>query len=604
MKRNFIIRNIIIGVLVVAIVVAISIYFINKNAKEYEIEKVSTYNYFVLKKDNLSGVIDRSGNTIVDTEFDNVIIPNPEKALYVCYEGDNTKVLNERKEEILTDYQNVEPIQLQNISSDLKYEKSVLKYEENGKFGLVNFDGKRITKPIYESIEGLPYKEGELLVKQDGKYGVINIKGNKLVDIKYDKITVDGYYTSENNYKFAGYIISNTTDEGYRYGYINHDGKILLEPEYNQLSRVIGIKDDENAYILCARNGQFGIMKNDEELIPNEYQSIEYDESNKLFTIEKSKKFGIANLDGNIIVPTEYSQIDITGIYLYAKNAQGTTVYNTSGTQANIDTNVAILNTPNEKYKIRIDNSNGTKYGVINKEGEQVIDEKYNYLEYLFDNYFIASNEQSKLGVIDDDDNVKIELNNDALQKIEGTNVIQASTTADNMTKLYSKDMTELCQMQNAKVEVKDNYIKISNDTETRYFDKDGKELKNTEVYPNNTLFAKKEGDKWGFADKNGNTVVEAKYDKVTEFNEYGFAGVRLDGKWGVVNSKGEEVLAPTYTLNEDTEPYFIGTYYRVQYGFGEFYYTDANNAQEQETITTQTVEPTTDEIVDTTVSE
>ena len=604
MKRNFIIRNIIIGVLVVAIVVAISIYFINKNAKEYEIEKVSTYNYFVLKKDNLSGVIDRSGNTIVDTEFDNVIIPNPEKALYVLYEGDNTKVLNERKEEILTDYQNVEPIQLQNISSDLKYEKSVLKYEENGKFGLVNFDGKRITKPIYESIEGLPYKEGELLVKQDGKYGVINIKGNKLVDIKYDKITVDGYYTSENNYKFAGYIISNTTDEGYRYGYINHDGKILLEPEYNQLSRVIGIKDDENAYILCARNGQFGIMKNDEELIPNEYQSIEYDESNKLFTIEKSKKFGIANLDGNIIVPTEYSQIDITGIYLYAKNAQGTTVYNTSGTQANIDTNVAILNTPNEKYKIRIDNSNGTKYGVINKEGEQVIDEKYNYLEYLFDNYFIASNEQSKLGVIDDDDNVKIELNNDALQKIEGTNVIQASTTADNMTKLYSKDMTELCQMQNAKVEVKDNYIKISNDTETRYFDKDGKELKNTEVYPNNTLFAKKEGDKWGFADKNGNTVVEAKYDKVTEFNEYGFAGVRLDGKWGVVNSKGEEVLAPTYTLNEEIEPYFIGTYYRVQYGFGEFYYTDANNAQEQETITTQTVEPTTDEIVDTTVSE
>ncbi len=600
MKRNFIIRNIIIAVLVIAIIVGVSIYFIHKNAREYEVEKVSTYNYFVLKKDNLSGVIDRSGNTIIDAEYSNIVIPNPEKAIFVCYEEEETKVLNEAKEEILTDYQNVEPIKLQNISGDLLYEKSVLTYEQDGKFGLIDFEGKRITKPVYEEISGLPYKEGELLVKQDGKYGVINIKGNKLIDIKYDKISVDGYYSSENNYKFAGYVVSNTTDEGYRYGYINYDGKLLLEPEYNQLSRVNGIDDDENAYILCAKNGQFGIMKNDQELIPNEYQSIEYDESNKLFTIEKSKKYGIANLDGKIIVPTEYSQIDITGIYLYAQNSQGITVYNTDGAQANIDTNIAILNTSNEKYKIRIDNSNGTKYGVINKEGEQVIEEKYNYIEYLFDNYFIASNEQSKLGVIDDDDNVKIELNNDALQKIEGTNVIQASTTANKITKLYSKDMTELCQMTNANVKFENDYIKISNDTDTRYFDKDGKELKNTEVYPNNTLFAKKEGDKWGFTNKNGDVVVEAKYDKVTEFNEYGFAGVRLDGKWGVVNSKGEEVLAPTYTLNEEIEPYFIGTYYRVQYGFGEYYYTDANNTQGQE----ETTEIITEEIVDTTVNE
>ena len=596
MKRNFIIRNVIISIILIAIIVSVSIYFIKKGARNYEVEKVSTYNYFVLKKDNLTGVIDRTGNIIIDAKYSDVVIPNPEKALFVCYEEDSTQVLNERKETVLTDYQNIEPIQLQNITSDLMYEKSVLKYEQDGKFGLVNFEGKKITKPIYEEIEGLPYKEGELLVKKDGKYGVINIKGNNLIEIKYDKISVDGYYTPENNYKYAGYIISNTTNEGYRYGYINYDGKILLEPEYNELSRVIGITDDENAYILCAKNGQYGIMKNEEQLIPNEYQSIEYDEGNKLFTIEKSKKFGIANLEGSIIVPTEYSQIDITGIYLYAKNEQGVTVYNTSGTQANIDTNVAILNTSNEKYKIRIDNTNGTKYGVINEEGEQVIEEKYNYIEYLFDNLFIVSNEQAKLGVIDDDDNIKIEINNDSLQKIEGTNIIQASVKQEGITKLYSKDMTELCNLKNAKVVVNNNYIKISNDEETKYFDKQGKELKNTEVYPNNNLFAKKENEKWGFSDKSGNTVVEAKYDKVTEFNEYGFAGVKLEGKWGVVNSKGEEILAPTYTLNEEMEPYFIGTYYRVQYGFGEYYYTDLNNGEivntENDIIGEQNVTP------------
>ena len=49
---------------------------------------------------------------------------------------------------------------------------------------------------------------------------------------------------------------------------------------------------------------------------------------------------------------------------MYAKNNQGTVIYNTNGTEANIDTNIAILNTSNEKYKIRINNENGTKYGI------------------------------------------------------------------------------------------------------------------------------------------------------------------------------------------------------------------------------------------------
>ncbi len=590
MKRNFVIRNIIIGIILIAIIVSLSVYFICKNARSYEVEKVSTYNYFVLKTNDLSGVIDRSGNIVIDATYDDVIIPNPGKPIFICYEGEQSKVLNERKEEILNDYQNVEPIRLQNITSDLMYEKSVLTYKQDGKFGLINFEGKQITKPIYESIEGLPYKEGELLVKKDGKYGVINIKGNKLIDIKYDKISVDGYYTSDEGYKYSGYVISNTTEEGYRYGYINYDGKLLLEPEYNELSRVLGVDDKENVYILCAKNGQYGIIKNDEQLILNEYQSIEYDESNKLFTLEKSKKYGIADLNGKIIVPTEYNQIDITGIYLYAQNSQGITVYDTSGTQANINTDVAILNTGNEKYKIRIDNSEGTKYGVINDKGEQVIEEKYNYLEYLFDNYFIVSNDESKLGVIDDDDNVKIDIKYDSLQKIDGTNIIKAITNADNVTKLYSKNMVEVCNMANAIITTENNYIKISNDTDVKYFDKEGKELKNTEVYPNNTLFANKVDNKWGFVNKDGNTVVEAIYDKVTEFNEYGFAGIMKDNKWGVVNSNGEVVLEPTYTLNENVVPYFIGKYYRVEYGFGEYYYTDLNNNAE----TTPTTEDET----------
>ena len=55
--------------------------------------------------------------------------------------------------------------------------------------------------------------------------------------------------------------------------------------------------------------------------------------------------------------------------------------------------------------------------------------------------------------------------------------------------------------------------------------------------------------------------------------NEYGFAGIQKDGKWGVINGDGQIILEPTYELNEN-EPKFIGQYYQVIYGNGEIYYT------------------------------
>lgn len=576
MKKRYIIIIVIAILILVVISSFLAYHIIVENGKNYEIEQVKQYNYFILKQNDLYGVIDKQGNTVIEPKYKEVKIPNPEKGLFVCYQDEDIKVLNEKKEEILNQYDNVEPIRLKNIASDLMYEKSVLKYEKDGKYGLVSFDRKEITKPIYDEMDNLPYKEGEILVKQNDKYGVINIKGNKMVAIEYDKIAVDEYYTDENRYQYAGYIVSVKTQEGYRYGYLNSKGKEVLKTEYNEISRVTEIQDNENSYLICAKNGQYGITKNEEEIVGNEYQSIRYDATNKVFVIEKSKKYGIVNLEGKIIVPVQYNQIDITGIYLYAQDEQGTTVYNSNGAQVNIDSDVAILDTSNEKYKIRINNKNGTKYGVINQEGKQLIEEKYNYIEYLYDNYFIVSYENGKLGIIDDKGTVKVEAIYDSLQKIQDTDLIQTTLAETKMIQIYSKRMEKICEIQNATIEPEENAIKVYNETEVKYFNKEGKELKNTEVYTNNKLFVKIENNQYGFVDTNGNLVVDYKYDKAYEFNSYGFATVKKDGKWGAINEQGEEVIAPTYETKEQGIPSFIGRYYRVTYGFGEVYYTDA----------------------------
>lgn len=296
MKKKYIVGIIII----IAIIICISLIvwnFVVKSKKEYEIAKIEQYNYFVLKQNELSGVIDRRGNTIIPAQYEEVKIPNPEKGIFVCYKGETIEVFNEKNEKILTQYEQVEPIRLKSVSSDLMYEKSVLKYLEGGKYGLIDFSGKKITKPIYDEIDSLTYKEGEILVKQNDKYGVININGYEIIEPLYDEITVDGYYTADVQYKNAGYIISNTTDEGYRYGYIDKDENIIAEPQYNELSRITQIDDDNNSYLICAKNGQYGVLKNKEEILANEYQSISYDQFNGLLVLEKSKKYGVSNIE-------------------------------------------------------------------------------------------------------------------------------------------------------------------------------------------------------------------------------------------------------------------------------------------------------------------
>ena len=61
-------------------------------------------------------------------------------------------------------------------------------------------------------------------------------------------------------------------------------------------------------------------------------------------------------------------------------------------------------------------------------------------------------------------------------------------------------------------------------------------------------------------------------YEMVTEFNNYGFAGIKKDGKWGVVNSEGTIIQEPIYELKWEN-PSFIGKYYKVQ-AWGEQYYS------------------------------
>lgn len=571
----------VIAIILISIIAYTVNYFINKSKREYSIEEVKEFNYYLVRQDGKYGVIDRTGNLVVTNEYEDIIIPNPEKPVFICiynYNLENgeydTKILNNEGKEIFTEYEEVEAIALKNLITEVPYEKSVLKYKKDGKYGLIDYTGKVITKPIYEEIDNLLYKEGELLVKQDGKYGVINIKGVTLLKPEYDSIACDGYYNNDSKYGKDGYIVSVKTDEGYRYGYIDYTGKLLLKMEYNDIYRINNIKESEDIYLVTQRNGQSGLMKNDRQILNNQYQSIEFDDQTELLILEKNKKYGISKLSGTSILGIDYTSITIEGIYIYADKDNQSTIYDLNGNKQSTIKFKDIIDIEKQDVKITVD-ING-KYGMIDENGKIIVSNKYYYLEQLFDKYFIAVAEEGKVGIIDNRDDEILPINYDVIQRIGNTNLIEAYNKTTGILEIYDNTITKLANLDNATMQQEDNYIKLYSDTDTIYLGLDGKEIKNTEVFPNNELYAVKQNGKWGFADKSGNIKVECIYDKVTDLNKYGFAGIRLGNKWGVVNKSGEIIVEPKYTLDsENGEPDFIGQYYKVVSGYSEIYYTN-----------------------------
>lgn len=576
--------------IIILIIGIISIIKYNKNKSKfnYTIEQISEVNYFLLMQNNKYGVINKNGDIVVDPIYDVVEIPNASKPVFICkgnYDQNsgeyNIQVFNDKKEPILYQYYTVEAIKLNNVESNGNYEKSVLKYKSDNKYGLIDFSGNKITDAIYDSIEGFNYREGILLVKKSDKYGIINIKGASIIKPKYDEILCDEYYTTDSKYDKSGYIVGTKTDKGMRYGYI--DGikrKQILKNEYNDIYRITDKIDDNNIYLVAFKDGKAGVYQNKKKIINNEYEDILYDANNDLLTLQKTSKQGVSKFDGTTIIPIEYDNIFFAGEYINAQKGDKIDIYNFDGTKENSEY-ISRKSVADKKYEIV--STSDDKYKIINNENNKVIDDNYQYVQYLFKNYFSVTKD-NKYGIIDSDGNTILDFKYNIVQLLENSNVIQIIDDKSNI-ELLDENLKSIIKIKDANIYTYDNYFKVYSDDNVQYFDKSGKKLESKDVFPNNKLFAYKERNKWGFKDKDGNIVVKPIYDMVTEFNEYGYAGIKSKNKWGSINENGDVIKEPTYEVESNIIPSFIKEYYQVDLGYGEPYYTNETIMKSTENV-------------------
>ena len=503
------------------VIVAITffVFKINKKDRSYDVLNESENKYWLLSIDDKYGVIRKDGKVLIEPEYDRIDIPNKDYGIFVTYKNDEKRILNENGKEILSS-QDVSAIEgIGENDEEVIFDKSRLKYEENGKFGLIDFKGNKITDAEYNEIISLSGKNGEYRVEKDGKYGVLSNKGVELVKIKYDYVEGDGYI-KDGNAKDAGYIVGLKDNNGINYGYIDKNEKTILKIEYESIYRVLDMPN-EDVYLVASKNGRSKIYKDKKNQTEFLYREVSYFPSSNTFVVKKNKTYGLLNKDIKQIISPDYDEMLVAGMYVNASKDDELFVFDLNGKK--IDT---------------------TEYIGLERT--------------LTKNFYIAINEDSMYGILDENMEVVVPLEYDYIREVEGTDLLAASK-GDSIT-IYSANMKELFSVENARMDIVNNHIKIVTDKDIVYFTMDGKKVDNMTVYLTNEIYAEKKNGKWGYVDAKGNVVVDYIYDKATEINEYGFAGIRKNGKWGVINEKGEVILKPTYESDAE-EPSFIGEY-------------------------------------------
>ncbi len=426
----------IIGFIIVVIIsLGLSIYLPNKDRINDETEDKLII-YSVIEENGKYGVKNQEDKIIVKPQYEQVVIPNEHRGIFICdNDGEKTVVYNEKGSEIFKEYEAVEPIKLSNLLEE-KYEKNAIIYQKNGKYGLLSITGKVILDARYEQIFSLGYKENEVIVKDNNKYKIYDVKGKQLIKEEFDSIQSDEYYNEQDGYKKSGYIVCKTTSDGYRYGYYDYDYDEVLVADYNQILRIVDVADKNNIYLIAAKNGQYGVFINNAKVINTQYQSINYEKDFNLFIAERTGKYGAFNEKGIEVLKVGYDSLEIKGIYIYTTKGDEKKVFDREGKEVNIPFDTTIEKTDNDNIFIKYENN---KYGVINKNGENLINCEY-----------------------------------DLLQIIRNTNAYQAVNFETNTIYIFNNKLEKTIEIPNATINVENGEITVFNEEVNYKLDSNG----------------------------------------------------------------------------------------------------------------------------------
>lgn len=308
------------AVIIAIIVVIMCVLMIRRIFTNKDSKKISSLSYFSFYKDNKWGVIDSNGDIVIDPSYrEMIVVPDNKAGVFICtydvnYEtGEyNTKVLNEKNEEILKNYDKVEAVQNKNESSSLWYEKDVLKVKQGNLYGLIDFSGKEILPIQYDEITAMEGIENCYKIKKDEKIGIADGDGKIVLSPEYTDVRILG---KDNK---SGYIVKNDN----KYGILDYSKNIILDIKYDEITKVYG----NDCYVVVENGIKKLVKKGNVDVLTSGFtditQVLSSQENAVIFN--KDGKYGIMDLTGNVIMAVQYDDLKETktGIFIAKKDGK------------------------------------------------------------------------------------------------------------------------------------------------------------------------------------------------------------------------------------------------------------------------------------------
>jgi hypothetical protein len=184
----------------------------------------------------------------------------------------------------------------------------------NGKWGYINNRGKEITPLEYDSIK--KFSKHRACVEKNGKFGFINNKGAVVIPVIYDNC--EYHFVKNDDEKFIPFVI--VVFDG-KYGCININGKVLVEPVFESLFRRHVFHN--NSIIAATLNGKTGFIDitTGKEIIPFIYDTPDsnalntddcdyhnYSFSDGFANVSLDGKWGVIDRNNRIIIPFRYDK--------------------------------------------------------------------------------------------------------------------------------------------------------------------------------------------------------------------------------------------------------------------------------------------------------
>lgn len=449
---------------------------------------------------------------------------------------------------------------------------------KNGNWGVINSSGESIIEPANGEMIEIPDKSKGVFVctydvnnvDESFKTKAINEK-NQEIFTGFDNVYTLRNYDDNKNMWYESNVLKVQKDG--KFGLINLDGTEILPCEYDSIETYKGVRN----CLVLKKDTNYGIANTKGHIVvPVQYLSvkpIEKDVNNGYIIKNSENKYGVISSNGNIALECKYDEIEDmvdANRYLVKENekwmliAEDGTSYLAGKVNDVIDMNNGDV----------IIKQNG-KYGVENIQTELKLPYEYDDLAYLFDNKYLAKKD-GKYGMINTNNEVVVDFKYDEIIYKKGDGYVKGKI-ANNSYEYINKDgNVKFTAGEETRV---NGFIRIKNETDVKYYNTALEEKSNKDVYTSNTLFIKKENGKYGFVDKDGKEVVEAKYDDATEQNDYGFVAVKKDGKWGSLDQYGNVVLEPSYVIKDGHEIDFIGRWH-VCADKNANYYTDLDDVE------------------------